>query len=324
LHKNTKIWLNYTVGGAISFFLLWSIYGQVMKQYTSMPNWELTGNAWFLVLCVGLMFTNTSLEGYKWFLLSRTVGPVAYSRAFSSYLAGVAFSIITPNRVGEYPGRILYLGKGNTFRYINVSVLGVISQLSAVYIFGLAGLIYYNFFMPQGMAIATTQGLFGYYVPKVALVACLVVNILMIAAYWRFEDLLAVLGRVSWLSKFVTYARLLQRVGIRQQLLVLGISLLRFGIFTAQFLLLLKYMNVDVPMVACFCLASLFFWIMAVIPSIALTELGIRGKVSLFLFSPFSSNVMGILAASVGLWLLNLIIPSIIGSILIIRMKILR
>ena len=70
-----------------------------------------------------------------------------------------------------------------------------------------------------------------------------------------------------------------------------------------------------------FCLAALFFWIMAVIPGIALTELGIRGKVSLFLFQAFSAGSLGILAATGALWLLNLIVPSLIGGVLIWRMR---
>ena len=83
-------------------------------------------------------------------------------------------------------------------------------------------------------------------------------------------------------------------------------------------------MNVKLPLEEGFCLAALFFWIMAVIPSIALKELGLRGSVGIYLFENFSTNTVGIIAATMGIWLLNLIIPSIIGSILILRMRLLR
>ena len=254
------------------------------------------------------MFVNTSLEGLKWYLLTRSVAPISYSRAFASYLAGVAFAIITPNRIGEYPGRILYLGKGNTSRYINVSILGITAQLWSVYFFGLTGLIYYNIAFPAPMA-------------KVALVLCVIANIAAAILYWRFDKWLPWLGKFRMLRKFAIYGRLLTRITTKRQMIILTISIVRFAIFTAQYLFLLKWMNVDVPIAAGFCMAALFFWIMAVIPSIALTELGIRGNVCIYLFQNFSDNTIGMLAATTGIWLLNLIIPSVIGSLLIIRMR---
>lgn len=313
MNKNTKIWVNYLVGGTICCLLLWSIYGQVTKQLNSIgaEAWLHTGPDVYLWLCIGLMFVNTTLEGRKWHLLANTVAPVSYFKAFSSYLAGIAFSIITPNRIGEYPGRILYLGGSNTFRYINVSILGVISQLSAVYIFGMCGLIYYNIAFPASVS-------------KIALAACLLANILAAIVYWRFEDWLPAMEKIKLLRKFAIYGKLLNRISTKQQMIVLGISLLRFGIFTAQYLFLLRWMNVNVPLAEGYCLAALFFWIMAVIPSITLTELGIRGEVSIYLFQHFSTNTVGMLAATAGVWLLNLIIPSILGSILIFRMRLLR
>jgi len=303
----------YIAGGAISLFLLWSIYLQVTKQVNIIGNdaWKQTGPCSYLWLCIALMFVNTSLEGFKWHFLLNAAAPISYRTAFSSYLAGVAFSIITPNRVGEYPARILYLGKGNTFRYINISVSGIMSQLSAVYIFGLMGLIYYNIAFPA-------------MIPKIALGLCIVANFFIALIYWRFESWLPAFEKIKWLKKFAVYGKLLNKATFSRKIIVSGISIFRFAIFTAQYLFLLKWMNINIPLAEGFCMAALFFWVMAVIPSIALTEFGIRGNVSLFLFRHFSSNTVGIVAATGGIWLLNLIIPSIIGSILIFRMRLLQ
>lgn len=313
MNKNTKIWLNYLAGAIISSLLLWCIYRQVSKQMADIDAdaWRQTNSNIYLFLCIGLMFINTSLEGYKWYLLTSSVEPINYYRAFSSYLAGVAFSIVTPNRIGEYPGRILYLGRSDTFRYINVSILGVVAQLSTVYIFGLAGLIYYNIAFPS-------------YLPKLALAACMVVNLLAAVIYWRFESWLPVLGKTRLFRRLATYGKLLNKVTAKRQLAILGISVLRFAIFTAQYLFLLRWMNVIMPLSEGFCMAALFFWVMAVIPSVTLTELGVRSEVSIYLFQHFSTNTLGILAATTGIWLLNLIVPSIVGSILILRMRLLR
>lgn len=313
MNKYTKIRFNYLIGGFISLVLLWNIYRQVSNHITDIHAlvWGHSGSNVFLLLCITLMFVNTSLEGYKWYMLTRFVEPVTYGAAFSSYLAGVAVSIVTPNRMGEYPARILYLGRSNTFRYINVSILGVMAQLSAVYIFGLAALIYYNIFFPAVLA-------------KIALAICAVANLLLMLVYWRFEAWVPAFEKIKWLRRFSIYGRLLNRVTFRKQITLLAISLMRVSIFTAQYLFLLKWMDVKVPFTEGFFMAALFFWIMAVIPSVALTELGIRGTVSLYLFQHYSVNALGILAATAGIWLLNLIIPSVAGSILLLRMKLIR
>jgi hypothetical protein len=61
---------------------------------------------------------------------------------------------------------------------------------------------------------------------------------------------------------------------------------------------------------------------MAVIPTIALfTDLGLRGKVSLMLLGMFSENNLGIGLTAVSIWFINLIIPALAGSLLILSIK---
>jgi hypothetical protein len=120
------------------------------------------------------------------------------------------------------------------------------------------------------------------------------------------------------------YRQLLIRFRNEEQLTVLGISMLRFLVFTAQYLILLRWMNVSMPLREGFFVACLFFWAITVIPSIALAELGIRSQVGVFLFGKFSANIAGIVAATAGLWFLNLIVPAVIGSILLVRLRLLR
>ena len=63
---------------------------------------------------------------------------------------------------------------------------------------------------------------------------------------------------------------------------------------------------------------------MAIVPTVALAELGVRGQVSIALFGLFSTNTIGIIAAVSGIWLINLIIPALAGSLLILGIKIFR
>lgn len=313
MNKSTKIWLNYTLGAAISALLLWSIYRQVQTQLQRIDHdtlWH-TGPWLFFWLGIALLPVNLGLEAFKWKILAGSAGPVTTAEAITSYLAGIAFSLVTPNRIGEYPGRLLYLKRKNTPRLISVSVLGAFAQLFAVLFFGIVGLVYYNIAFPGPWQ-------------KLVLIACVAVTGLIALFYIRFERWAPLLEKIRWLRKYQAYGHLLKRFTRKEQGTILGISVLRFAIFTAQYLFLLRWMNVYMPPLEGFCMAALFFWAMAVIPSVALAELGIRGQVSIFLFQHFSNNTIGVLAATVVLWCINLVLPAVAGSILLVRMRLLR
>jgi hypothetical protein len=64
--------------------------------------------------------------------------------------------------------------------------------------------------------------------------------------------------------------------------------------------------------------------VLAIVPTIALAELGFRGKVSLLLFGLLSSNHIGIIATAAGIWIINLILPAIAGSIFILGLRFFR
>lgn len=287
------------------------MYLQVSQQLSGIEAgaWQHTGwNGW-LVLSLILMVVNILLESYKWYMLSGMATNVTYPGALGSYLSGIAAALVTPNRLGDYPARIIYLGGGNTFRFINVSVLGIVAQLSAIFIFGLVGLIYYVHSFPSWLAYGV-------------LAACAAGLAVLVLFYLRFAHLLPVLQKIKIFRRLAVCGRLVGRFTLQKQMSVLGLSVLRFAVFTAQYLFLLKWLNVDMPMAEGFCTAGLFFWAMAVIPSVAFTGVAVRTKLGIFLFGHFSTNIIGIIAATIGIWLINLVIPATAGCILMMRKRI--
>lgn len=323
MNKSTKIWLNYLLGACISALLLWGIWNQVLKQINGIkerqPELESldfatlfqTGPDIFLWLCLILMPINVLLEAKKWQILVSSAQPLSYRRAMTSYLAGIAISLVTPNRIGEYPGRMLYLKRENTVRLVSVSILGALTQMLTMFIFGTLGLIYFNikFYHPFAATV---------------LIAAIIITIILGIAFWRFETWMPFIEKIKWLRRFRIYKKLLKRFSPREQLTILCISILRYSIYTAQYLFLLYWMNVTMPFIDGYLMSALFFWVITVIPSIPLVELGERGGVSLYLFHHFSENTAGILIATGGLWAINLVLPAIFGSILLIRTRLLK
>jgi hypothetical protein len=63
---------------------------------------------------------------------------------------------------------------------------------------------------------------------------------------------------------------------------------------------------------------------MAIIPSIALVEVGVRGEISLTLMGLYTINSLGIGLTSITIWFINLIMPALVGSILILSVNVFK
>ncbi len=81
-------------------------------------------------------------------------------------------------------------------------------------------------------------------------------------------------------------------------------------------------MHVELQVANAFWLISVLYLILALVPTIALLEIGLRGQLGIMLFQIYSSNTVGIYAATTGIWLLNLVMPALAGSILAAGLKI--
>ena len=70
-----------------------------------------------------------------------------------------------------------------------------------------------------------------------------------------------------------------------------------------------------------FWLINILYLVLAIVPSFAIADLGIRGKFSVELLSIYSMNTVGIIGTTFGIWFINLFIPALAGSILILSSK---
>ena len=71
-------------------------------------------------------------------------------------------------------------------------------------------------------------------------------------------------------------------------------------------------------------LTMVMLFIISIIPTIAISEIGIRGSVAVYLFSLVSANILGILSATFVLWVINLLLPALIGAFFVFTLKFFR
>ncbi len=265
------------------------------------------------------MFFNYGIEARKWKLLLKPLEAFSFAKAFKSVMAGCSITMLTPNRIGEYGGRILFVQEQNRLRAISLNILGSISQLLVTIVMGTVGLIALNYFPGENdIAFTFIPGALN----KSLLFICVFLSFFLLVFYLRIGWLIHLMERVKFLAKPLKYVRLLDQFSGKQLLRILFLSFIRYMAFILQYMLLLNLMEVGIAYVLCFWLLTIFYLVMAVAPTIGFTELPLRATATVGIFQAYSSNILGIQAAALGIWLINLVLPAVIGSILILGIKI--
>ena len=322
-NKNIKILLNYGLGPILFIWLSYSIYKQVNNQphlQDTLHNLRIavTGaQSWKIYVALLLVPFNWGLEARKWQVLLKPVETIRFFNAFKAVLAGLAFSMNTPNRMGEYGGRVLYVHEGHRWKAFSLTIIGSFSQLIVTLAIGAGGLL---FLLTNK---TTTAGIAEYQLwIRVLLYGIVVVTIVLSLLYFRLSDI------IKWVDKIPAVRPILQHITVIEDLHVtillrtICLSFFRYIIFVFQYILLLQLFAVEAGVWHSFWLISVLYLILAIIPTIALAEAGIRGQVSLLLFMLVSTNKFGIVGAATAIWFINLVIPALAGSLLFLSLKI--
>jgi Lysylphosphatidylglycerol synthase TM region len=324
LNKSIKILINYFLIPVLFIVLSWSLYKQIVNQDDLAYRWQQIKNSWQdwrLWLVLFLLFINWGLEARKWQLLVSRIQPFSFLKAFRSVLSGCSVTMLTPNRVGEYGGRILYVEEGNRIKAISLTIVGSISQLVVTMVMGCCGLIILRFFSHNNENALNVLPDFW---STILIYLSIGVTVFLLFFYLRLGWLVRLIEKIPALQKAVTYISVLDEFDNKQLARILSLSFIRYLVFVCQYILLLKVMQVDISGLICFWLISVFYLVMAIAPTLGFIELPIRARASWEILRFYTANQLGVGTAALGIWLINLVIPAIIGGLLILSVKIVK
>jgi hypothetical protein len=276
-------------------------------------------HAWKFWLVFVLMLINWGIEARKWQVLLLPIQKMPFLRAFKATLTGVSFAMNTPNRIGEYGGRMLFVDEGNRLKSVSLTIAGSFSQLIITLILGVAGLYVLS---DELMQKEQLSGLAIWF--KSIRWMLVIITLVCLLIYFRISWIIKGIERLPGLTTFIQHIAVMEELSVTLLLRVLSLSLLRFIVFTIQYNLLLQVLHVGVDVWVGFWLVSVLFLCLAIWPTIAILELGLRWEYSLFLFSLYSSNTVGIYAAATAIWLINLVVPAMAGSLFLLGLRIFK
>ena len=313
------------IGPLVFCLLAFSIYRQLFAQ----PNWResfnqlrhaITGaGSGLLISAMALMLVNWGIEARKWQLVIRKIQPISFYQSWKAVHSGLTLAFFTPNRMGEYVGRVLYIQEGKRIQAVSLTIVCSMAQLLVTWLAGIAGIIYLKWYLAQ--AGSADSGLLFWM--NLVLTVTIAAAITLTLLYFRLSWLVRWIEKIPRIDRLVGWIRVLDDFNATILVRILSLSIARYAVFVGQYYLLFAAFMVPLDVQQVIGSVSVVFLVLSIVPTIAvITELGVRWKASMEVVQIFSSNLAGILATSLAIWIINLVIPALIGSLLILGIKI--
>jgi hypothetical protein len=235
---------------------------------------------------------NYTIEAIKWKSVIASTNKFNTLQALRAVLVGQAFSFFTPARSGDYVGRTLFLAPGTKLKGITQMAWASYAQILMTICFGCIALFWNLPFLAWLKWVAPLGGIIALFL------------------FFYNQPL------KGWLSKL----NLLQ-IPIDLKWKLLALALARYSIYLMQYNWAAQMLSIPVTWLdlSIAVMALLFF--LSMIPAISLTDLVIRGQLFLLLMAPFYQNDIMLIALTTLIWIVNFLIPSILGAFLLLGFR---
>ena len=298
-------------------FAFWFIYRKLthhndlkdfIKLTKSIPNqqvWLVLGSVFVMMLI------NWGLEAVKWKQLIERVEQISLWRAIESVFCGLTWAVFTPNRLGEYGGRVFFLSPKRRIIGVVAMTVGNIGQLVLTNIFGAIAIcvFVYRFIPIEPIFLAAICAL------------ALVFALFFIFFYFNIKWLNSLLLSIKFTRKYEKFYSVLARYEKKELLKILLFCLARYTVFTTQYLVMFVWLIPDLKIMDILLLVPILFFVQSTLPSLDLLDIGIRSVTALFFFKYITNQNTAVVACIASIWLINIIIPAILGSYFVFKLN---
>jgi len=242
----------------------------------------------WLVFMFFLSFLNRFLEILKWQNLVGFIKTISIKKASKQVLAGLTAGLFTPNGIGEYAGKALYFKRKEAKRiiFLNLICNGIQMILSTV--FGIAGLLY-----------------LGYYVWVMVILGLSLLLFLFLFLTKNLE-----IKGYSISSLVTKLNEIPQKIHLKNNLL----AFFRYLTFSHQYYFLFVIFGINAPYWEVMATITTVYFIASALPTFQFLDFAVKGGVAIWFFDKIGINEMVILFITTFMWILNVVIPVIMGS----------
>lgn len=312
----------FLLGRGIRIFIfgliLFGLYQELSHQPEALAQtlqiWSSPQLLGILLLALLFMPLNWGLEALKWKTLSAQHIPITFGQAYRGVLRGIGLSLAGPRFLTEYFGRVSIIDPQKKIASAGALWAGNMAQFSITLLAGTLGFIYH---FPNPLA-NTFLPLFG------------LLTVLVFSFYFFGKQTLQLLYPIKsfsiyptlqpWVIKLKPFlkASFEQPSNILWQ--ALAWAALRYVVYTLQWLIILWAVAPTFHLGELMACIAQIFVLKSAIPTLHLvSDLGVREFLALKIMQPIGLNASQILAVTLSVWLLNVLLPSLVGSLFWLR-----
>ncbi|MGN6177926.1 MAG: hypothetical protein ACTHNW_02030 [Mucilaginibacter sp.] len=318
LAKTAKKLFSYIIKAAVLVLAFVFIYHQYLEKGDRLKNFEnliahidhqkVMVTMSFVIL---LMIVNWVLESLKWKYLTRDFQPMSAWQATEAVFCGLTWAIFTPNRLGEYAGRVLFLPNRKRVYGVFAMAVGAYGQNVITNVVGLASLVWFvNTFLHLKPLIY-----FG------VLAGATAFTVFIAIVYFHIVWVVNILDKIPYVKKYHRFFDIMARYKKPELIKVMLFCLARYSVFSFQYYLVIHLLIPDISAVQMMLMVFILFFVQSALPSLDLLDIGVRNGTAAYLFSYITGQQLAVMAAVSSIWLINLIIPAILGSVFVFNLK---
>ena len=258
-----------------------------------------------VVFLLFLSSFNWFFEILKWQQLVSSIQKISFTKSIEQCLGSLTVSLLTPNRIGEYGAKALYYTSRLRKRVLFINLISNLLQMLVTVVFGIIGILLLS--QSQNLHI---NGLKFINILLIGIASCIFIILIIRKTNIKIRGF-----SLQKIKLFI--------IEFSKKSLALGavFSFFRYLIFSFQFYYLLLLFGVEISYLEAMQLITSMYFLASIIPSIFLFDVVIKGSVALYVFSLIGINDLIILSIVTCMWILNFVLPSIIGGFYVLHFK---
>lgn len=219
--------------------------------------------------------------------------------------------MFTPNRLGEYGGRVFFLSPKRRIIGAVAMAVGNIGQMVLTNIFGsIAICVFIYRFKPM-------DSMFFLLLCILASIFCAFLAIF----YFNIRWLNGLLLSMRFTRKYKKFYTILARYRKAELFRILLYCLARYAVFSTQYFIMFFWLIPELAFADVLMMVCILFFVQSNLPSLDLFDIGIRSVTALFFFEFITSQSAAVVACTASIWLINIIIPAILGSYFVFKLN---
>jgi uncharacterized membrane protein YbhN (UPF0104 family) len=318
LTASAKKILSYLIKAAILVLAFVFIYHKFLGKDKSLQQFktltaQISRQQVFITIAIVvlLMLLNWLLESLKWQYLSRRLVNISVWEAIEAVFCGLTWAIFTPNRIGEFGGRVMFLPNRKRIHGVFAMAVGAFAQNVVTNVTGILASLWFIYYYLH-LSVWVFTGL--------VVLSAFVLGLFLLL-YFNIKWLVILLDKIKFLKKYHRFFDIMGRYESNELLVVIGYSVARFVVFSLQYYLVIHLLLPGLPLLQMMLTVIVFIFIQSALPSLDLLDIGVRSFTAAHLFLYITNQQIAIIAAVSSIWLINLIIPAIMGSVFVLKLK---